>query len=571
MAANSEARPVRAPRVDPAPLAPGARLLRLVAAYALLHAAGPGILSLAPNAWLACLSVGLWAATAQHPGQRAWLVEWFAAALYFGAVMHFTHYVFPLSPVAVGLGMGFYGMLGGLLLRRLPRHWPLAVVAPLAFVSAETLRDLWIPPYGNGWLRLGHHAAGSEFWLSTARIAGVVGLSFAFAALGGLVADLARRALGREWAPRGPVLLAGLAPGLLLWIGASLSPAPEVVPGPRIVGIQPNVSMARKQGVEPMDLIREQWTRTLNAVDPSDPPDLVVWAETMHPVPLASDGLLAALNAEPRQVEVPPWRERTVPLLLNSPDLIDGYVRRSILDALPEQTAFATGMETWRHEGRSLQRFNSLVLWEREREPQIARKRYLVPGGESLVGLERIGFVRDWILSVAGYVPDLSSARRNGGWSFGQRDRWHVAGTVCFDNAFASPYLQVLEDGPLHLHLVASNEVWYRASQEYDQMIAFSQLAAAGSGRPLLRVTNSGVSALIGADGAELERLVVDGRDRNVAGTLDVVVPVPADPEQRTPWSRWWRVGRWSALLAGPLVALVAGRRGSRARVANAT
>jgi apolipoprotein N-acyltransferase len=328
--------------------------------------------------------------------------------------------------------------------------------------------------------------------------------------------------------------------------------------------------MARKQGVEPLDLIREQWTRTLAALDPTDPPDLVMWAETMHPVPLASAELHAALSADPPAVDVPSWRERTIPVLQNSSDLIEGYLRRSILDALPESTAFATGMETWDLEGRRLQRFNSLVLWEGEGEPRIASKRYLVPGGESLAGLERVGFVRDWILSVAGYIPDLASTPRNSGWSFGQGDRWHASATVCFDNVFASPYLQVLEDGPVHLHLVASNEVWYRASQEYDQMIAFSQLAAAGSGRPMLRVTNSGVSALIGVDGAELERLVVDGQDRNVAGALDVIVPVPVDPGQRTPWSRWWRVGRWVALLAGPLVALVAGRRGSRARVANA-
>jgi apolipoprotein N-acyltransferase len=142
---------------------------------------------------------------------------------------------------------------------------------------------------------------------------------------------------------------------------------------------------------------------------------------------------------------------------------------------------------------------------------------------------------------------------------------------VCFDNAFAAPYLQVLEDGPVHFHLVASNEVWYRDSQEYDQMIAFSQLAAAASGRAVLRVTNSGVSALIGADGRELDRLRVDGVDRNVGGVLDVVVPVPVDPNQRTPWSRWWRAGRWIAVLAGPLVAVLGGWRRSRARVGSPT
>lgn len=542
------------------------RLGRLALAFGLLYLAGPGVWGAEPRAWLTWPALGLWAATAQHPGRRAWLAEWFVAGVYFASVMYYTHFVFPLALIPTGIHMGFYSMLGGVLLRRFPVAWPLALTAPLAFVSAETLRDLLILPYGLGWLRIGHHAAGSELWLPAARIAGVVGLSFAFTALGGLIADMLRRALGREWAPQGAIFLWGLAPTALLAIGMFASPSPVEVSGPRVIGIQPNVSMGRKQdGLEPTDLIREQWGLTQAHVDPIDPPDLVVWAETMHPVPLTTSELDAALANEPLGVEVPPWRAHTIPVLKNSPDLIAAYVQRSIVDALPVGTAFATGMEFWDVDAQRLKRYNTLVLWERDAPPKVARKRYLVPAGESMAGLENLALVRDWIFAAAGYVPDLNASPRTERWSFRGRDgeAVHVAGTVCFDNAFAAPYLQPLEDGPVHLHLVVSNEVWYRSSHEYDQMLAFSKLAAAASGRSLLRVTNSGVSALIGPDGSERGRLVVDGLDRNVQGALDVVVPVPADLDHRTPWSRWWRVGRILGLLLGPTVAWVALRRRS--------
>ncbi len=123
-----------------------------------------------------------------------------------------------------------------------------------------------------------------------------------------------------------------------------------------------------------------------------------------------------------------------------------------------------------------------------------------------------------------------------------------MAVAVCFDNAFLDVHVEPLRAGPVDFYIEVSNEAWFRHSQEYDQMIAFSRLLAAATGRSIVRATNGGVSALIGPDGVERRRLERGGEDRMVRGTLEIVVPVPTAgaAARRTPFVRsasWWRLG----------------------------
>ena len=101
--------------------------------------------------------------------------------------------------------------------------------------------------------------------------------------------------------------------------------------------------------------------------------------------------------------------------------------------------------------------------------------------------------------------------------------------------------------------------------QENDQMIAFSRLAAIATGRSIVRATNSGISAVLDPSGKETARLFVDGRDREVAGTLSADIPVPlaADRAQNTIYVRTWRF--WpAALLVWPALLFLASWRRRR-------
>jgi apolipoprotein N-acyltransferase len=194
----------------------------------------------------------------------------------------------------------------------------------------------------------------------------------------------------------------------------------------------------------------------------------------------------------------------------------------------------------------------------------VAGKRHLAPGGETMLGLERLALVRDYIHEVAGYVPDFLAAERTGLLELETRAgrRYRFGATSCFDNAFPQAYAEPLTRAALDFHLVVSNEAWYLESPEMDQMIAFSRLEALATGRALVRATNAGISAVLGPDGRELARLTVDGEDKLVTGTLAVTVPVPAEEGARRPpfvftWA-WWNA---AAMLLPALLALLAGRR----------
>src|SRR5262249_18059270 len=139
---------------------------------------------------------------------------------------------------------------------------------------------------------------------------------------------------------------------------------------------------------------------------------------------------------------------------------------------------------------------------------------------------------------------------------------YRLSGTVCFDNAHPWPYLDALRSGPVDFHLVVSNEAWYETSCEMDQMVAFSRVFALMTGRAFVRATNSGVSLVLGPDGAELGRVQdAKGVARAVAGFGAWNVPVPAPGSASTPpYVRWYRLSETLWIVLAALAALVAAR-----------
>ena len=91
----------------------------------------------------------------------------------------------------------------------------------------------------------------------------------------------------------------------------------------------------------------------------------------------------------------------------------------------------------------------------------------------------------------------------------------HPAGIdICYEDAYASEILRALPEAVLLIN--ASNDAWFGDSLAPHQHLAMAHMRAAETGRYLLRATNTGISAIIGPDGAVTHAEVCD--DANTTG-----------------------------------------------------
>lgn len=554
-------------------LAPRRRLALLALGYTIYVACSPGML-FPGGSPLGALGLVPWALATSRPGPRKKLIEGLTGGAAFVAQTTWMGIVFWFAIPWLFVGYTCWAIWGGWLSKRLARRLPLALATPLAWIGFESLLAWTPPPIGLSWLRLGHYLADWPALAGSGRVWGVAGLGFVLAALAGLAADLLRARRERSSFIALPRLawIAGLGPALAAAVLAVLVPVPETQPGPRLLLVQPAFEQARKQLLlNRQELFGESYALTLEALDDLSAraeraPDLVVWGESMLPYSMVEPGLAEVVD----ELEIDPWHPWAG--LKQSGSLVDvveswnGWERevlRAFYDsaparpaALPPGTHFLAGVDLHAaHEGR-LRRVNAVILWNEQRaRVGTGRKQHLAPGGETMVGLEAFEVVRDIIFEVANYVPDLLPGERIEVLHLPgpAGERWAFGASVCFDNAFSDAYAGPLRREATDFHLVVSNEAWYRDSQELDQMIAFSRLHALCTARSFVRCANSGVSAAFGPDGRELARLVVDGSDREVRGTLvvDVPVPVSADPG-RTPfvWLEPWLLPGFALLAA---------------------
>jgi apolipoprotein N-acyltransferase len=119
---------------------------------------------------------------------------------------------------------------------------------------------------------------------------------------------------------------------------------------------------------------------------------------------------------------------------------------------------------------------------------------------------------------------------------------------ICYELLFPRVVRAALRGGGTAI-LNLTNDYWFGRYLEPQQHLALTRMCALEFGRPIVRATNTGLSALVGADGAVLaqtrlwEQTVLRG-----------VLPVP--PMRWTPFGRWGEAT--VALLAGAACALVA-------------
>lgn len=444
-----------------------------------------------------------------HPSRQGFLLgfAWGLGAMLAGvswlyvALHRFGGMPAPLAALAVALFCAFmacYAGLAGALfgwLRR-GRSWQDAPLFASLWLFSEWLRG-WLFT-GFPWLAVGYSQTPPSPLAGFAPVVGVY-------ALGGLVALVA--ALGvagvlrRDWRAGALVmalLLAGAGLGQLRWtapVGAPLS----------VALVQTNFEQSLKWRPE----LIQHWL----------------------------DENLAFVRNNPAQLVVLP--ETTIPMLVEH--LPAGY-----LEALGQIAAANGGDVILGSFTRDAQGhiFNAAIRRGRSPEGHYA-KQHLVPFGEYSPPLF------DWFYALA-HIPMADQTR-----GAANQPPLPVAGqqlaiNICYEDVFGEELIRSLPEATLMLNL--SNLAWYGDSFAQPQHLQIARLRALESGRPMLRATNTGMTAVIDPDGtvrAVLPAFQVGVLRADVQGHQGL-----------TPYARWGNAPAVAAALIYCLGLIALRRRG---------
>ena len=434
---------------------------------------------------------------------RAALDAWAFGLGYFGFALRWIVEPFLVDIARYGWMAPFALVLmaGGGALFWAAAAWVARRVAPggvlifgLALVWVELARALIFT--GFPWALIGH------VWVETplAQLA-----SFGGPHLLTLVAVLAAWALTRFHRPAGLAVIVVLSA-----LAFALRPGPAPTPAadaPVVRLVQPNAPQHLKWDPAYRQVFMD---RMIALTGQGDVPDLVVWPETAVP---------ALLNYQ--QTDMQPLDEAA-----RGAPLVFGIQRRD------DATRY----------------YNSLVVMAPGgRITAVYDKRHLVPFGEYIPGvdlLEKLGFDR-----LAGMVGTGFTAGDHPG-----PVRIPGIGTaaplICYEGIFA----EEVSDGPdrPRLLLLITNDAWFGEAAGPYQHLAQARLRAIEQGLPMVRVANTGVTAMIDAHGRLIQRLPL-----GVSGAIDVALPAALPP---TLYARWGELPFGSILIL-LTIALYLGRQ----------
>jgi apolipoprotein N-acyltransferase len=396
---------------------------------------------------------------------------------------------------------------------------------PVLFAAAFTLGDLGRGYLFTGfpWIAVGYAQVDGPL-AGFAPVAGSYGVGFAACLLAGFAATAVADAVGARLRATAAAVLAAL---LLAGAGQALRQVTwsEPAGGPLAVRLlQGNVPQQMKFDPE---VARQAMQRYLELTQ-AEPADLVVLPETAWTVPWSSTPADIARRLE-RFVEA---------------------TGSAVAIGLPMPAVSSRGVPTLS---------NSVLLFDRggaasgSLQPSARYdKRHLVPFGEFVPS----GF--RWFVDLM-TIP-LGDFGRGGPDQppFRVKDQ-RIAFNICYEDAFGEELLPSLRgaDGATVLANV-SNIAWFGDSHALPQHLQIARMRALETARPMIRATNTGVTAAIDFDGRVMARLPTYR-----LGALAATV------QGRSGLTPYARTGNWPVCLLALLV-LAAGAVGARkpARIA---
>lgn len=356
----------------------------------------------------------------------------------------------------------FPALAGALFVRFSPLGWwQRCLFFAALWALGEWLRG-WVLT-GFPWLAVGYSQAPPSPLAGFAPVLGVYGVSLLTALVAALICEVFRRWMSAEPCPatRWPLATLRWCPALPIVLVALLLSTGNLLREVRWTAPQGTpISVALLQGNVPQDL---KWRpekfneslRTYYRLAYENPAQLTVLPETALP---------AFLGQVPPEYldELKKLAER------QQGDMLLGI-------AINDGAQYANGAISL---GQSAQQRYS--------------KSHLVPFGEFVPP----GFA--WFLTMA-HIPmsDFTPGEK-------RQTPMNIAGqkvavNICYEDAFGEEIIRALPEATLLVNL--SNVAWFGDSLAPAQHLQIAQMRAVESGRMMLRATNTGMTAIIGADG----------------------------------------------------------------------
>jgi len=398
--------------------------------------------------------------------RRATLLGWAFGFGWSVAGMHwlyifmtrFAHLPAPLGVLGIvllGLYMGLFGAFAAGVSTWLRRRWALPVAAflllvlPVAWGVSEWMRG-WVFT-GFPWAASGYAHAGAPL-AGYAPLVGAYGIGVLVAVCASCLVMLTQRQRMGALALFGLVLVGGMLLRQVTWTHPSGQPLTVRL-------LQGNVPQDRKFDQAFLDSILARYQGMIEAV----PADLIATPETAIPV-----------------------FPHSLP-----PGYLDGLQRF----AAASGSTLAVGMPLLDGPGKYA---NSLVTFKPQPQPQAYRydKAHLVPFGEFIPP----GF--RWFTDMLN-IP-LNDATRGAPVQapFAVKDQL-VLPNICYEDVFGEEIARNLREAPrpATMLLNVSNLSWYGQSTAIPQHLQISRMRSIETGRPMLRATNDGATAIIDGRG----------------------------------------------------------------------
>ncbi|HVR84546.1 MAG TPA: apolipoprotein N-acyltransferase [Planctomycetota bacterium] len=409
-------------------------------------------------------------------GPRAFFCAWGGGYVAFVLGYSWFAYTVPPGPFLVAVYMGLWFPAFTWAVRRVGLQW-----SPVLWVATEALRSTLFG--GLPWLLIGYTQHESLEVIQIADLGGVwlVSLLVAFV-------NAAFVCPGR-----GIRIAAGLALVLAAAYGRFRLPTIDLVEGPKIAVVQPNIPQSLKKEAirsqaQAIDNYKKHFALTLQAAEQH--PDLIVWPEAA-----IYKGLYVNVD------KAPEWHEN------------------AWFGALLEP-AEKTGIETL---------IGALVTEERtgEESDQYTNSALRIVPGKGVAGrydkTHLVPFAeRYWIFKgIVHAISGLSLAEMKPGdgypvWDLGKEK---YGAQICYEAIFPEISRQIARNGA-SFTVNISNDGWFKSSGELDQMLAMARFRSIENRMHVVRATNTGISAFIEPTGRLQSVLEVDGKVKEVEGVL---------------------------------------------------